>query len=93
MGGVCGWGFGLAASCAAKKEKLRSWTVAGPGTEQGGFRESPYKTVGKVEVFPAQAGMSHRLNESPSEKEGKCRCQRPQGPYRAAPSMKALPKR
>ena len=47
MGGACGWGFGLAASCAAKKEKLRSWTVVGPGTERGGFRESPYKTVGK----------------------------------------------
>ena len=75
MGGGCGRGFGLAASCAAKKEKLqlRSWTVAGPGTERGGFRESPYETVGKVGIFPAQAGMSppQCLNESPSKKEGK----------------------
>ena len=33
----------------------------------------PTKTAGKVEVFPAQAGMSRPqcLNESPSKKEGK----------------------
>ena len=73
MGGACGRGFGLTASCAAKKEKLRSWTVVDPGTEQEYVRESPYKTVGKVEVFPAQAGMSppQCLNECPYEKEGK----------------------
>ena len=58
MGGACGRCFSLVASCAAKKEKLRSWTLTGPGTEQGGFRESPYETVGKVGMFPAQAGMS-----------------------------------
>ena len=42
----------------------------GPRTEQGGFRENPYETVGKVEVFPAQAGMSppQCLNECPYEK-------------------------
>ena len=58
------WRVGLAAGVLAwvfmrsKKEKLRSWTTVGPRTEQGGFRESSYEIVGKVEVFPAQAGMS-----------------------------------
>ena len=57
MDGACGWCFSLVASCAAKKEKLRSWIAVGPGTEQGGFRESPY-TGREGEVFPAQAKMS-----------------------------------
>ena len=54
------WRVGLTTGVLASlcSEKLRSWTVVGPGTEQGGFRESPHKIVGKVEVFPTQAGMS-----------------------------------
>lgn len=45
----------------------------GLGTEQGRVRESPYETVGKVEVFPAQAGMSppRCLNECPYGRVGK----------------------
>ena len=68
LGGVeeagSSWWAGLATGVLAwvfmrsKKEKLRSWAVMGPRTEQGGLRESPYETVGKVGMFPAQAGMS-----------------------------------
>ena len=64
----------------------------GPGTERGYVRESPYKTVGKDEVFPAQAGMSPRLNESPHKTVGKCTLPTPhRHPFQA--SMKTLPKR
>jgi len=77
-----------------KKEKLRSWTVASPGTEQDWVRESPHKIVGKVEVFPTQAGMSRPqcLNESPSKKEGKLQtrqpCQRQHDRLNESPSKK-----
>lgn len=73
MGGVCGWCFGLVASCAVKKEKLRSWTVAGPGTEQKYVRESPYKGCREI----AELRIIHYspwpqcLNECPYEKVGK----------------------
>ena len=72
-----GWGLrlGFWSGCflRGEKEKLRSWTVVGPRTERRGLRENPYETVGKVEVFPAQAGMSPRLNEGPYKAAGKSR--------------------
>lgn len=83
LGGVeeagSSWRAGLAAGVLAwLLPALRKRKSSVPGLwrvqERSGdkLEKVPTKTVGKVEVFPAQAGMSppQCLNESPSKRKG-----------------------